>query len=116
MCKQHQQTSQPGSITHAYEQQALDTFRQWYRESRPTIRDAALHASVLACKTVGSLTPTQVILLLQEHPDWTHRLPPEIAYNQTCLTIGEAARLHLVQHLEQVIQRRGLEETIEPDA
>lgn len=112
MSEQHQHTS----LTQEYEQRTLDAFRQWYRQTRPIIRDADLHASVLVCKTVGSLTPTQVILLLQEHPDWTHRLPPEIAYNQTCLTIGEAARLHLVQHLEQVIQRRGLEETIEPDA
>jgi hypothetical protein len=116
MCHQNQHTSLTASLTDAYEQQALDAFRQWYRQTHPTIRDADLHVSAIARETVEGLTPTQVIRLLAEHPEWTHRFPPDIAYNQTCLTVGEATRQHLVTHLQQVLQQRGLEGTADPDA
>ncbi len=116
MCEQNQHISQITSLTEDYEQRALDAFRQWYRQTRPTIRDAASHAYLIARETVSSLTPTQVILLLQEHPDWTHQKPPAILSNEVCFTAGEAVRRHLVPHLEEVIQHRGLQETIDPDA
>ena len=94
------------SITEEYEQKVLAAFKAWYQREQPTIQNASFHAEVIARDTVGGLTTTQVILLLQEHKGWIY----EKARDRGCiLTVGELARQHLVAHLEQVIQRKGFQ-------
>jgi hypothetical protein len=96
--------------TQEYEQKALATFKAWYQKSRPTIKEASQQAYVIARETVGGLTTTQVIHLLEEHSEWTHQHPQEsFDSDKAGLSIGEIARRHLVKHLEHVIQRRGFQ-------
>ena len=98
------------SLTEEYEQKALAAWKRWYHRAQPTIEDASAQAYVIARDTVGSLTTTQVTLLLQEHSDWTHRPAQEtFDSDKNGVSIGEIARRHFVQYLERTIQSKGLQ-------
>jgi hypothetical protein len=103
--EQHQQSP---SITEEYEQKALAAFRTWYQQAYPTISQASAHAYLIARDAVGGLTTTQVVLLLQEHSEWTHQHPREtFESDRRGISIGEIARRHFVVHLERAIQKKG---------
>ena len=99
------------SITEEYEQRALTAWCSWYCLTQPTIGEASGQVHPIARETVGILVATQVLLLLEEHADWIDEQPRQRFDSDKMgfLTIGELARRHLVRHLEQVIQKRGLQ-------
>ena len=100
----------PG-ITETYEQNVLEAFKIWYwQQAQPTIDEAATQSDIIARNTVRGLTTDQVRALLEEHSEWTHQPPSEHSESdKQGITIGEVARRHLVKHLQQVIQKKGLQ-------
>jgi hypothetical protein len=106
------------SLTEAYEREVLEAFQIWYwQQTQPTIDEASTQALRIARHTVvRGLTTNQVIVLLQEHSEWIHQ-PPQETYQSDKdggMTIGEVARRHLVKHLQQIIQKKGLQAAFLP--
>jgi hypothetical protein len=95
------------SITAEYEQKALDAFVDWYQQANPTIGDASTQAYVIANKI--TLTALEVILLLQEHPDWIFQRPHESNRFNVALTIGDVTCGHLAVQLRRVIEEKGMQ-------
>ncbi len=94
MNEQNGHNSIKSNITEQYEQDVLRAFRVWYRQSQPTINEASTQVSIIAQQAVSSLTMIQVILLLREHPEWTHQPQPSDA-DEKAITISGVARRHL---------------------
>jgi len=106
-CKEQQNIS--NNITEDFEQRVLQACILWYQQENTTIDDASSHAYTIARDTVKGLAATQVVSLLQEHPKWTYQNSEErYASDKINITIGEITRRHFVQHLEKVIQKKGL--------
>jgi len=108
MNEQNGHNSIKPNITEQYEQDVLRAFRVWYRQNQPTINEASTQVGIIAQQAVSSLTMIQVILLLREHPEWTHQPQPSDA-DEKGITISGVARRHLVKHLEETIQKKGFQ-------
>lgn len=63
---------QEGTLTQRLLQQAHDAFRERCCSHPPALRELFEEAVQIARQVSEPLAPEQVLLLLQEHPDWIH--------------------------------------------
>lgn len=102
MTTNNEQQRKAKKVIGDYERRVLQTFVQWYRQANRTLEDASSQAYTIAKGTVGGLTASQTISILQEHPEWTHEEPEESYSSDTIsITIGEITRRHIIHHLEK---------------
>ena len=101
------ENQQTQTLTAEYEQLVLHTFIAWYVIENPTLHDASVHTNIVARDAINRLTRTEVLTLLQEHPEWVQQKLETDTKERFDITIAEITRRQCVKHLETVIQEQG---------
>ena len=105
-------SEQQQSITIAGKNTAIILFVHWYQQKQPTIQEASGETHTIAREVAKQFTDQrQIVLLIQEHPDWVHQVPTERfdSDRNGLVTIGAITIRHFIQHLINIIQSKGMQ-------